>query len=296
MSADLGFAVATLPRLAADVASASRGLPQQALLPRLAAAGSDEGSSLLSSFSFFAAALGAGALGLSARRRLARRTPTARAVRRHTQQVVAQKSEPVVLTQEEELRLSQGQAVQRQQVHGRKGTGTVVIDVDAPWFVALDRLRSFQEYPQMIPVIRHADVRSKSYNRGHYHVEADYKVSRFWLNISVVHQVDVAAKTVAFNLHPSSGKLALKEAVGLWTVTQAADDPNRCRVSLQVTLRASSLLPAWLVDYASQRALGRATSWLKPHVESVWKEQLKRGLTQEVGDELLDRQWQYSLA
>mmetsp|Transcript_53609 Transcript_53609/g.100490 ORF Transcript_53609/g.100490 Transcript_53609/m.100490 type:complete len:290 (+) Transcript_53609:32-901(+) len=289
MTADLGFAVPTARQHVATEAVRTRRVP---------VASASTSSTRMNPFSAlpsFAAALGASAVALAARRQAARKS-VAQRVRRDPAKVVPPEAQPLTLTEEEEELLAQGLPVQRQEVKGRQGTGTVVLDVDAPWFVALDRLRSFQEYPQMIPVIRHADVRSRSYPKGHYKAEADYKVSRFWLNISVIHQVDVAAKTVSFNLHPSCGKMVFKEAIGLWQVTQAPNDPNRCRVSLQVKLRASSLLPAWLIDYASQRALGRATSWLKPHVESVWRERLERGLLQDLSDELPERQWQYSLA
>lgn len=269
MAMDLGF-------VAADVLRPAHTPRAQ----RLAASVRRDGANLVGNrFSLAVCAAALGVRSLIRAQRPARRTQTALAVRRKDQASVAHSSE---LTEEEEKALSQGLPVQRQHVFGREGTGLVVLDVDAPWFVVLDRLRSFQEYPQMIPVIRDADIQSRGCDaEGHHKVHADYRVSKFWLNISVIHTIDVAAKQVSLKLHPNCGKMVLKEAIGCWTVTQA-DDPAKSRVTLDVQLKASSLLPTWLVDYAANRALRRATSWLKPHVEHVWQEQLKRSPVHDV--------------
>lgn len=269
MAMDLGF-------VAADVLRPAQAPRAQ----RLAASVRRDGGnfSVGNRFSFAICAAALGVRSLTRAQRPARRTQTALAVRRKDQASVAQPE----LTEEEKKSLSQGLPVQRQQVFGREGTGLVVLDVDAPWFVVLDRLRSFQEYPQMIPVIRDADIQSRGCDaEGRHIVHADYRVSKFWLNISVIHTIDVAAKQVSFKLHPNCGKMVLKEAIGCWTVTQT-EDPAKSRVTLDVRLKASSLLPAWLVDYAANRALRRATSWLKPHVEHVWQEQMKRSPVHDV--------------
>ena len=36
---------------------------------------------------------------------------------------------------------------------------------------------------------------------------------------------------------------------------------------MMATVKVNSLVPLWLVEYASERALKRATAWLKPWVE-----------------------------
>ncbi|CAJ1343380.1 unnamed protein product [Effrenium voratum] len=286
--ADLGFAlplepvVQPAPRLTAGLAAAHRSAGNS-----LSAGGSR-------SLAFFAAALCV--------RSLARQAMRPRRSTRISAQAVRRKEEAVdlnldaELSQEEADQLQKGLPVQRQHVSGRKGQGVVMLEVDAPWFVVLDRLRTFEEYPGMIPVIRAADVKSKVCDEGRHEVHAQYRVSKFWLNISVIHSVDVAAKSVSFKLHPTCGKLVLKNAVGSWTVCQAPDDPDKSRVTLQVCLEASSLLPTWLIDYAAERALRRATSWLPPHVEAVWKDQKKRRQIRDVPENLPDRQLHYLLA
>jgi hypothetical protein len=43
-------------------------------------------------------------------------------------------------------------------------------------------------------------------------------------------------------------------------------------------LKVSALLPKWITDYAARKAMPRATSWIKPHVEAateLWFKELK---------------------
>jgi hypothetical protein len=49
------------------------------------------------------------------------------------------------------------------------------------------------------------------------------------------------------------------------------------RVWLICELRVSQVLPSFIVDYASARAMPRATSWLKPQVEAASQLWLKNG-------------------
>jgi hypothetical protein len=49
------------------------------------------------------------------------------------------------------------------------------------------------------------------------------------------------------------------------------------RVWLICELRVSPMLPSFIVDYAARRAMPRATTWLKPQVETASKLWLKNG-------------------
>jgi hypothetical protein len=46
-------------------------------------------------------------------------------------------------------------------------------------------------------------------------------------------------------------------------------------VWLFCTVQISPMLPSFIVDYAANRAMPRATTWLKPTVEAAAKEWLK---------------------
>jgi hypothetical protein len=164
-----------------------------------------------------------------------------------------------------------GHKVQRQEHHGSAGEGFVVQQVDAPPSVVLRCLESFEDYAGMIPVVR--QVSSASSIRvadGVTGTRCSYRISKFWLRVSVVHTVDHGKGLVRFELDPFLPGLVLREASGFWMVQPVEDNPSQCRVWLVAGLKASSLLPHFIVDYAAERALRRATSWLRPHVEALW--------------------------
>ncbi|CAE8595607.1 unnamed protein product, partial [Polarella glacialis] len=105
--------------------------------------------------------------------------------------------------------------------------------------------------------------------------KCDYRISKFFLPVSVEHSLDRSAGTVRFDLDENKSRLVLQEASGYWFVEQSPDGPpNTSRVWLCVqSLRASALVPWSIVDYAAERALRRATCWLKPVMEERWKKE-----------------------
>jgi len=179
----------------------------------------------------------------------------------------------MALTDDELRRLRAGFPVKKQERDGQRGCGLFVVDVQAPSSVVMRCLQEFERYPQVIPVVREATVRARGREQdGCIDTLMNYKVSKFWLNISVRHVVDSEAGKISFDLDQSSNKVVLKEASGVWHV-EPSPESGKTRVWLQVALRASRVVPHWIVDYAAERALRRATAWLKPHVEDLTRRQ-----------------------
>jgi len=180
------------------------------------------------------------------------------------------------LTAADLQQLQSGNLVQKQVREGPTGSGVVVIDVNAPASLVLKCLESFEDYPEFIPVVRRAEVLSRSSMsaEGTVLTRLRYRVSKFWLDMPVRHLVDKAKGIVCFDLDRSSCKLVLQEACGFWHVEEApgVSGEGCSRVWLRARLVASSLLPHWIVNYAADRALRRASSWLKPYVETLWQE------------------------
>lgn len=184
-----------------------------------------------------------------------------------------QKWGPHSLTETEREQLSSGLTVQKQERDGPTGSGLVAFEVDAPPSFILEFLEKFEKYPEMIPVVRHAELLSRTPSGKGMLARLNYKISRFWLNLTVVHRVDRADSTIRFDLDEACSKLVLHEAFGFWELEQApGDDPNRTRVWLRASLHASGLVPRWIIEYAAVRALRRATSWMKPYAERAWLE------------------------
>jgi len=177
------------------------------------------------------------------------------------------------LTAEDLLQLENGLPVQKQQRHGGQGTGFVVFEVNAPPSVVLSNLSRFEDYTTMIPVVRQADVQTReTLVDGSIIAKVAYKISKFWLGLSASHVLNPAAGTVCFDLDQGSSRF-LQEATGFWQVEQVpSKHANRSRVWLRASIRSSFMVPTWIVDYAAERALRRATSWLGPYTERVWKE------------------------
>lgn len=74
-----------------------------------------------------------------------------------------------------------------------------------------------------------------------------------------------------FYLDPDSTQYRsiLEMAEGFWFIDDRPADRTEgwTRVYMSATVKVNNLVPMWLVEYAAERALKRATSWLKPYVE-----------------------------
>lgn len=180
-----------------------------------------------------------------------------------------------LLTVAEKECLDAGLRVQKQEIQGGEAWGAVVFDVHAPSSVVLDRLTDFASYPKMIPVVHNVVVQSRSAtNDKSFIARCTYQISKFLLGVSVAHTFDADARLLRFELDSSQPCWSLQKASGYWYAEPNADDSERTRVWLYCSLQASSFVPASLLDYAAERALRRATDWLKPHVENLWSERL----------------------
>jgi len=177
------------------------------------------------------------------------------------------------LTPEELVRLGEGHRVQRQQRQGPVGWGFVVANVEAPPSVVMGCLQAYEDYPMMIPVVRHATIHSRTEEQdGTLVAHCTYSVSKFLLGISVKHTAHPEESAVRFDLDRSRFGAVLQECTGYWYAEPSPDGGGGSRVWLHVEgLRTHSLLPRWLVDYAAERALKKAFGWLRPQAEEAWR-------------------------
>jgi hypothetical protein len=88
--------------------------------------------------------------------------------------------------------------------------------------------------------------------------------------VNVLHFFSAERDHLKFSLDPSSTNLITKEAEGYWFVEAEGDNlrAGHVRVWFGASVRVSRLVPKWIVEYASVRALRRATSWLRTAVTS----------------------------
>ena len=213
------------------------------------------------------------------------------------------------LTQGQKTDLNRGQRIQIQENMGRQGYGYVVVDVQAPVDVVWHCLLDFYSYPQTIPTVRRVQMLTNTHLSQDYHSEAEltrdeirhlyedgtlatlqhgvasvtravFTLSKFQLKIAAIHKYrpHPLGDYMIFTLDPACTNVVLQMAKGTWH-TQANPDgkgQEYTRVWLLCELRVSPLLPQFITDYAASRAMPRATTWIKPHVEAAANLWLKK--------------------
>lgn len=208
------------------------------------------------------------------------------------------------LSNEQERLLKKGERIQFQSDMGREGSGYVVVDVKAPADVVWDCLLDFESYPETIPTVREVQMLTNTHLDSDYRSEkpirvpdsaaavsegavilkhgvpsvtrASFSLSKFRLKIAAIHKYRPHPKGdyMVFTLDPACTNLVLQKAKGVWHTQENLEGrPGITRVWLLCELKVSRVLPIWIVDYAAKRAMPRATTWLKPQVEtaaSLW--------------------------
>jgi len=169
------------------------------------------------------------------------------------------------LSQEDIEDLTAGKRVQKQDRIGRAGSGVVVMDIQASEDDIFNSLKQFDKYDQMIPTVRSVKIFQPSNESCSM---AEFRLSKFYLKVNVVHSVYLEQKLIRFSLDKSKSNLVLREADGFWLVEKPKDRQDGIsRVWLSARIVASRLVPPTIVDYAAARALPRATTWLETYFQ-----------------------------
>lgn len=197
------------------------------------------------------------------------------------------------LTRTQREKLNAGERVQEQSKMGREGSGFVVVDVNAPSDVVWDCLLDFQSYPTTIPTVRDITMYTNTHLSGDIKSEkqlmdgtyatlkhgvpsvtrASFSLSKFRLKIAAVHKYSPHPEGhyMVFTLDPTSRNFVLRNAKGVWHTQENPEGKGEgvTRVWLLCEVAIADVLPKWIVDYAAERAMPRATTWLKPQVEAA---------------------------
>lgn len=172
--------------------------------------------------------------------------------------------------------LHRGERVQRQTRDGGSGVGLSVVDVKADIDLVMEYLKDYKGYEREIDTVRSATVLAFS---GPDTAKAEFLVSRFRLTIHVLMRHLVGRNCVEFELDPECTKLGrnvLREAKGFWFAEEPQDRAQGyTRVWMTAQVDCSRLLPGFIIDYAAARALPRATTWLKPALESAQRRRIR---------------------
>mmetsp|Transcript_16788 Transcript_16788/g.31922 ORF Transcript_16788/g.31922 Transcript_16788/m.31922 type:complete len:132 (-) Transcript_16788:194-589(-) len=99
---------------------------------------------------------------------------------------------------------------------------------------------------------------------------AAFTLSKFRLKIAAIHKYHPHpdGHYMVFTLDKACTNAVLQDAKGIWyTQENPGGREGYTRVWLLCELKVSPMLPTFIVDYAANRAMPRATSWLAPTVE-----------------------------
>lgn len=200
------------------------------------------------------------------------------------------------LSADQKIKLVNGERIQEQSRMGREGSGYVVLDVEAPPYVVWECLLDFESYPELIPTVKSMQLyTSTKLNTGfssekpvlpgtgretrHYGTpsitRAAFILSKFRFNIAAIHRYTPHPQGdyMVFTLDPSCTNVVLKGAKGTWYTEENPDGREGfTRVYLLAGLQISRALPKFIVDYAAERAMPRATKWLRPEVDALKEE------------------------
>ncbi|GAX21041.1 hypothetical protein FisN_1Lh287 [Fistulifera solaris] len=201
------------------------------------------------------------------------------------------------LSDEQRKQLAAGERIQEQSKMGREGSGFVVVDVNAPPYVVWECLLDFENYPEYIKTVRSMRMFTNTHLASSYLAEdpvlpestkamrhygtasisrASFVLSKYQLKIAAIHkyQPHPDGHYMVFTLDRANKGAVLQDAKGIWYTQRNPDGrgPNVTRVWLLCSLKVSKLLPTFIVDYAANRAMPRATTWLKPTVEQKYSE------------------------
>ena len=109
------------------------------------------------------------------------------------------------LTPREKINLARGERVQKQERNGVKGSGLVVVDVEAPTDEVFDALTRFSVYQDMIPTVRSSKIISEtdcgSGEEKSVNTVAEFTLSRFKLKVNVIHMAYRKQRVIKFQSH-----------------------------------------------------------------------------------------------
>lgn len=195
------------------------------------------------------------------------------------------------LSDEQIQSLRDGERVQEQSKMGREGSGFVVMDIPAPAYAIWECLLDFEAYPENIGTVRSMRMFTNTHLKQSYIAEkpvppgtgmetrhygmasisrAAFILSKFRLKIAAIHryQPHPDGHYMVFTLDKACTNAVLQDAKGIWYTQENPDGrEGYTRVWLLCELKVSPMLPTFIVDYAANRAMPRATTWLAPTVE-----------------------------
>lgn len=172
----------------------------------------------------------------------------------------------VTLSEEEEARLGQGEAVLTTLEEKSGGRGTAVRDVKAPPEVVWDRIGAFDQYPDMVPRMTESEVYYR--NGNDLRVRMVIRVMGLRYEYFIRHDYQPENGFVTWTL--DYDKLSdLDESVGYWAVLPHPSEPGQSRVFYSIDMKTRGWMPGFVRRMVARQGLEEATGWVKTESEKA---------------------------
>ena len=172
----------------------------------------------------------------------------------------------VTLSEEEEARLSRGEAVLTTLEEASGGRGTAVRDVNAPPEVVWDRIGAFDQYPDMVPRMAESEVYYRDGND--LRVRMVIRVMGLRYEYFIRHDYQPEKGFVTWTL--DYDKLSdLDESVGYWAVLPHPSEPGQSRVFYSIDMKTRGWMPGFVRRMVARQGLEEATGWVKTESEKA---------------------------
>jgi ribosome-associated toxin RatA of RatAB toxin-antitoxin module len=172
----------------------------------------------------------------------------------------------VTLSEEEEARLGQGEAVLTTLEEKSGGRGTAVRDVNAPPEVVWDRIGAFDQYPDMVPRMAESEVYYR--NGNDLRVRMVIRVMGLRYEYFIRHDYQPEKGFVTWTL--DYDKLSdLDESVGYWAVLPHPSEPGQSRVFYSIDMKTRGWMPGFVRRMVARQGLEEATGWVKTESEKA---------------------------
>ena len=172
----------------------------------------------------------------------------------------------VTLSEEEEARLSRGEAVLTTLEEASGGRGTAVCDVNAPPEVVWDRIGAFDQYPDMVPRMAESEVYYRDGNDLRVRMVIRVMGLRYEYYIRHDYQPEKGFVTWTLDYDKLSD---LDESVGYWAVLPHPSEPGQSRVFYSIDMKTRGWMPGFVRRMVARQGLEEATGWVKTESEKA---------------------------
>jgi len=180
------------------------------------------------------------------------------------------------LSKKQRAFLNTGEIVESLTHNRRIVSGHVCCDVKASVNDVWEYLLNLQSYPSIMPYVKRVGIKLNSLQLKQGVAgdsRAIYIVSKYKIKVHIDHKYKPHPQGdyMICTLDPSSTKLAMKKARGIWYTQVNPDEKGKdyTRIWMIFNVEGAPLLPGWIMENITQKFMPKALRRMKPNLERV---------------------------